>query len=45
LDFSYGYRPSRGAKEAVGDLAFNLQCGSYGYVVEADIKGFLDAAS
>ena len=42
LDFSNGYRPNRSAKEAVGDLAFNLQYGSYGYVVEADIKGFFD---
>jgi len=42
MDFSNGYRPNRGAKEAVGDLAFNLQYGSYGYVVEADIKGFFD---
>jgi retron-type reverse transcriptase len=25
LAFSYGYRPGRGAKEAVADLTFNLQ--------------------
>ena len=42
MDFSNGYRSNRGAKEAVGYLAFNLQYGSYGYVVEADIKGFFD---
>ncbi len=24
------------------DLTFNLQYGSYGYIVEADIKGFFD---
>jgi group II intron reverse transcriptase/maturase len=41
-EFSYGYRPGRGAKEAVSDLTFNLQYGSYGYIVEADIQGFFD---
>ena len=42
LDASYGYRPARGAKDAVKDLGFNLQYGKFGYVVEADIKGFFD---
>ena len=42
LDSSYGYRPNRSAKEAVADLTFNLQYGCYGYIVEADIKGFFD---
>ncbi len=42
LDNSYGYRPNRSAKEAVNDLRFNLQFGKYGYIVEADIKGFFD---
>ena len=42
LDNSYGYRPKRSAKEAVSDLRFNLQFGRYGYIVEADIKGFFD---
>lgn len=41
-DFSYGYRPKRSAKEAVSDLTFQLQYGTSGYVVEADIKGFFD---
>jgi len=45
LPVSYGYRPKRGAKDAVLDLGFNLQYGRFGYVVEADIKGFLDVAS
>ena len=39
---SYGYRPGRGAKDAVKDLTFDLQYGSYGYVAEADVKGFFD---
>lgn len=42
LDCSYGYRPKRGAKDAVSDLTFQLQFGVYGYLVEADIKGFFD---
>jgi group II intron reverse transcriptase/maturase len=42
LPASYGYRAGRSAKEAVCDLGFNLQYGKFGYVVEADIKGFFD---
>lgn len=43
LPCSYGYRPNRGAKEAVYDLQHKLFKGSrYHYVVEADIKGFFD---
>lgn len=42
LPVSYGYRPGRGAKDAVLDLGFNLQYGKFGYVAEADIKGFFD---
>ncbi|MGH8538240.1 MAG: group II intron reverse transcriptase/maturase [Gammaproteobacteria bacterium] len=40
LSCSYGYRPGRGAREAVKDLTFDLQYGCYGYVVEADVQGF-----
>ncbi len=39
---SYAYRPGRSARHAVEDLSYNLQLGGYGYVVEADIKGFFD---
>jgi RNA-directed DNA polymerase len=42
LACSYGYRPGRGALDAVEDLTFDLQYGSYGYVVEADVCGFFD---
>ena len=42
LKNSYGYRPKRSAREAVDDLRFNLQFGRFGYIVEADIKGFFD---
>jgi len=44
LDCSYGYRPGRGALDAVRDLTFDLQYGRYGYLVEADIQGFFDPA-
>ena len=42
LPASYGYRPKVGAQKAVSDLTYELQFGKYGYVVEADIKGFFD---
>jgi group II intron reverse transcriptase/maturase len=42
LDCSYGYRPGRGALDAVRDLTFDLQYGTYGYLVEADVQGFFD---
>jgi len=42
LPTSYGYRPNRSAKEAVGHLRQELQRGRYGYVVEAEIMGFFD---
>ena len=40
LDCSDGYRPGRGALDAVRDLTFDLQYGRYGSVGEVDIKGF-----
>jgi len=42
LACSHAYRPNRSAKDAVLDLTFDLQYGTYGYLVEADIKGFYD---
>ena len=42
MEGSYGYRKNRSAKDAIDDLRFNLQFGKYGYIVEADIKGFFD---
>ncbi len=42
LPFCYGYRPGMDPKSAVGDLTFQLQYGVFGYIVEADIKGFFD---
>jgi RNA-directed DNA polymerase len=42
LGCSDGYRPGRGAGDAVRELTFDLQYGRYGYVVAADIQGFVD---
>lgn len=42
---SYGYRPNKSAHQAVHSLQMNLQFGSFGYIVEADIKGFFDDMS
>jgi group II intron reverse transcriptase/maturase len=42
LPVSYGYRPNIGAQTAVKDLTAELQFGRYGWIVEADIKGFFD---
>ena len=40
--FSYGYRPKRGARNAVDDLTVRMQFGKFGHVVEADIKSFFN---
>jgi RNA-directed DNA polymerase len=45
LGCSYGYRPGVGALDAIRDLSAALRSGRYHYLVEADIRGFLDAAS
>ena len=42
LPNSYGYRPNKSAHQAVHSLSMNLQYKGYGYLVEADIKGFFD---
>ena len=42
LEISYGYRPGKSAKDAIGELTFNLQFGRFGHIVEADIQGFFD---
>ena len=42
---SFGYRPSRSPRMAVDELNFQLQYRGFGYVVEADIKGFFDNMS
>ena len=42
LPNSYGYRPHKSAHQAIHSLQLNLQFKGYGYIVEADIKGFFD---
>lgn len=42
LDCSYAYRPKRNAHGAVRALSEGLQYGKYGYVVEADVKGYFE---
>ena len=42
MDYSFAYRPGRSAKEAAGELCFRLQFAPFGWLVEADIKGFFD---
>lgn len=42
ISTSYGYRPNMSSNMAASDLSFQLQYGSIGYIVEADIKGFFD---
>ncbi len=42
LRCSYGYRPNKGALDAVDKLTVKLQFGDYNFVVEADIQGFFD---
>lgn len=39
-DTRYGYRKDKGAKSAMKRLATELNFGKYGWVVEADIKGY-----
>ena len=41
---SYGYRPGRGAKDALREVDRHLRAG-YEYVVEVDIASFFDQAS
>lgn len=42
LNCSWGYRPGRGPREASRVLSNDLHRGTYGWVVEADIRGFFD---
>jgi hypothetical protein len=42
LKSSYGYRPGRGAKDAVSEVTRQLPLGRFRWVVEADIQGFFD---
>lgn len=40
---SFGYRPNRGALDAIKEVSLKLQFGGFNYIVEADIRGFFEA--
>ena len=44
LDCSYGFRPGRSAHQALAEIRGHLHAG-YQAVYDADLKGYLDAAS
>jgi RNA-directed DNA polymerase len=45
LGFSYGFRPERGQHDALDALAYGLGKRRIHWVLDADIRSFLDAAS
>ena len=45
LGFSYGFRPGRSQHQALDALSYALTVKHVNYVLDADIRGFLDAAS
>ena len=45
LGFSYGFRPGRGQHDALDALAYGLGKRRINWVIDADIRSFLDPAS
>jgi RNA-directed DNA polymerase len=45
LGFSYGFRPGRGQHDAPGALAVGISSRKVNWILDADIRSFLDAAS
>ena len=45
LGFSYGFRPKRGAHEALDALTVGIERKGVRWILDADIKGFYDAIS
>jgi RNA-directed DNA polymerase len=45
LGFSYGFRPGRGQHDALDALAYGLGKRRINWVLDADIRSFLDRAS
>ncbi|MDE0101445.1 MAG: group II intron reverse transcriptase/maturase [Bryobacterales bacterium] len=43
LGFSYGFRPGRGAHDALDALAYAIQREKVNWIVDADIRGYFDA--
>ena len=42
LGFSYGFRPGRGAHDALDALAYGIQRRKVNWILDADIRGFFD---
>ena len=45
LGFSYGFRPGRGAHDALDALAFGIERRKVNWIIDADIRAFLDPSS
>ena len=45
LGFSYGFRPGRGAHDALDALAYGLKSRSIAWILDADIRAFFDRIS
>ena len=45
LGFSYGFRPGRGAHNALDALAVGMERRKISWIVDADIRGFFDSVS
>jgi RNA-directed DNA polymerase len=45
LGFSYGFRPGRSQHDALDALSFALVAKKVNYILDADIRGFLDSYS
>ncbi len=45
LGFSYGFRPGRSQHQALDALSYALLKKKVNYVLDADIRGFLDSSS
>ena len=44
LGFSYGFRPERGQHDALDALVVGITSKKVNYILDADIRGYLDAA-
>ena len=45
LGFSYGFRPGRGAHDALDALAYGIEKRKVNWIADADIRGFLTAST
>jgi retron-type reverse transcriptase len=45
LGFSYGFRPERGAHDALDALMVGIGSTKVSFILDADIRSFLDAVS